>query len=211
MPKEAQRAWILGKERVLRPHPDGGVQLRFLSFVDRVDIGHYKPSVGEMCYGFAIATANELGDHETRDGLIERWEALQPSVVTDGARRYPCSTVSNLMLMIGRFGGERTFYDLVNNGAPDAVRRGPRLEEAPYPDALVASATNDGRALHLVLRPGGTGGRVRLGVGRLDPGGVYGMVGGVEQQVVADHEGRAVVHADLAGRTPLRIEPGEEW
>jgi hypothetical protein len=111
------------------------------------------------------------------------------------------------MLMVGRFGGERTFYDLVNHGAPAAVRRGPRLEEAPYPDALVASATNDGRALHLVLRPGGNGGRVRLGLGRLDPGGTYAVTGGVEREVVAGSDGRALVHADLSGRSVLRIEP----
>jgi hypothetical protein len=115
--------------------------------------------------------------------------------------------VGNLYSLVARFSRPSGTRELIGAGLPESWRRGPRLAEAAYPEALVAHAVTDGEALDLVLRPGAGPVRTTLLVDRLRPGRRYRSHGAVEDGIEADPDGRALVHADLDVRTVLRLEP----
>src|SRR6201993_4634702 len=102
------------------------------------------------------------------------------------------SAQANLGWVMSNCGRANAHYDRVKHGIPDAWARGPILDEADYPQVLVARAVTDGDALDLVLRPGECGGRRRLGLARLRPGATYTVRGGVENRIVAGADGTAV-------------------
>ena len=108
---------------------------------------------------------------------------------------------------LARVSRRHAWHDLIRVGIPDAWLRGPRLEEAPYPDALVARAVSDGRDLDLELRHGNGGGRVRLRLAGLTPGGSYAVAGAVEDTLMGDGEGEAIVSVDLDGRSRVTVVP----
>jgi hypothetical protein len=157
-----------------------------------------------------MAAAREMGDDEVCTALQTAVdERFEPTVV-DGARRYvKASTQANAMLLLGRFSRAGGFHDLVNGrpGAPYGAGAGPVLAEAPYPDVLVAKATNDGAALDLVLRPGGAGGRSELVLERLRPGASYAVRGAAADTVTADGDGRARLEVDLDDRVEVTVSP----
>jgi hypothetical protein len=109
--------------------------------------------------------------------------------------------------LLGRFGRHSAFRDLVNHGVPEAWQLGPRLNEAAYPDVLVARAVTDGVGLDLVLHPGAGPVRTTLGVDRLVPGRMYAAHGAGVDTVIADPTGRATVPIDLGARTEVRLSP----
>ena len=91
------------------------------------------------------------------------------------------------------------------SGAPEEWRTGPVLEDAAYPDVLVAKAVTDGTALDLVLVPGDGAVRTTIVLGRLRTGTTYRVsTGGT---VTAGPDGRAMLEVDLADRLTLRIYP----
>lgn len=99
-----------------------------------------------------------------------------------------------------------TMRDMVNTGLPASWRSGPILAEARYPDVIVTRAVSDGRALELVLRPGGTAAEVELGLDRLAAGTTYRVVG-TDQELTADAVGKARFRVQLPGRRELSIVP----
>ena len=60
------------------------------------------------------------------------------------------------------------------------------LDDAAYPDVLVASATETGGMLRAVLYPGTEPARRRLGFSGLRPDGRYACDGTEEGEVIAD-------------------------
>jgi hypothetical protein len=96
---------------------------------------------------------------------------------------------------------------MILDGPGQATLTGPILNDAPYPEVLVASARTDGRDLRLVLRPGDGAGRVRLGVERLRPGAEYAVTGGVATELIADADGKADLDVDLGGRVEVTLSP----
>jgi hypothetical protein len=92
---------------------------------------------------------------------------------------------------------------------PKAWMEGPILDGAAYPAVLVARAVSDGANLELVLHPGASGGRERLGISRLRPGAAYSVRGAVQDEVVASADGTADVDVNLDGRLEVVLAPKE--
>ncbi|MEX2555390.1 MAG: hypothetical protein WEB06_07155 [Actinomycetota bacterium] len=204
----AVRNWVLARDNAFTLDRDGLAVMKFLSPADRLDVGNYKPSIGYLVYAFGIAAAREMGDDEMADGLQRSLDVQGPAAsVEGGALRYPGSNAANVMLSPGRFGGRRAWHDLINYGTPEVIARGPVLADAPYPQVLVAMAVTDGSSIDLVLRPGDGAGRQPLLFERLAPSKTYAVVGGVEDRVTADAEGRAAIRIDLDGRKEVRLTP----
>lgn len=74
-----------------------------------------------------------------------------------------------------------------------------------YPEVLVGRAWSDGEGLELVLHPGTAGGRQRLTITDLQPGGRYAVTGALTDMLVAD--GQARFDIDLTGRTAVTLAP----
>jgi hypothetical protein len=85
--------------------------------------------------------------------------------------------------------------------------QGPILFQVPYPGVLVAKARSiTSRDLNLVLYPSAEGGRFRIGISRLQPGGRYTCS---EQNLTfaADETGHAELDVLVDGRTEMHMIP----
>jgi len=72
---------------------------------------------------------------------------------------------------------------------------------------LVARAVSDGNDLRLVLRPGAGPGRRTITVADLLPEQRYDVRGATVGEIVAGHDGRAVLDVDLDDRVEITITP----
>ena len=203
LPELAHRSWWLVRDGWLRV-ADGRVSTP-RGLVSRLDPGSYQ--VGADTFTLAVTTmaAREVGDEDVAMAA-EATIAEKPVETSNGAERVAgASGLANSYLNLGRFGRRSGLRDLVAYGPPPAWRTGPVLEDAAYPEVLVARAVTDGTALDLVLVPGDGAVRTTIALGRLRPGVTYRVNGG--RELTADHEGRALLEVDLDARTELRIHP----
>lgn len=203
MPDLAHRSWWLVRNGWLRV-TDGRVSTP-RGLVSRLDPGSYK--VGADTFTLAVTTmaAREVGDEEVAVAA-EATLADRPVEVQRGAERVAgASGLANSYLNLGRFGRPSGLRDLVAFGPPPSWRTGPVLEDAAYPDVLVAKAVTDGEALDLVLVPGDGAVRTTLALAQLRPAAAYLVSDG--RRLVADDDGRARLEVDLGSRMSLRIHP----
>ena len=92
---------------------------------------------------------------------------------------------------------------MITKGPPANVFKGPILEDAPFPDVLIAKAYSaDGEGLDLVLYPGKEAGKFDLGFSRLESGSSY-MLG--DAPAAADKDGKATFGVQVDGRTALKL------
>lgn len=206
LPEIAQRTWWLLREGWLRV--EGGRVSTPRSVVSRLDPGNYK--LGRDTFTLAVTTmaAREIGDEETALAAEATLAEREQVERRHGAERVAdASGLANSYLNLGRFGRRSGLRDLVAFGPPLEWREGPVLEQAAYPDVLVARAVSDGAALDLVLVPGNGAVRTRLGLGQLRPGASYDVAGARERFLTADAAGRAAVEVDLGGRLEVSITP----
>lgn len=88
---------------------------------------------------------------------------------------------------------------------PNALK-GPLLEQAPFPQVLVAKAYSvDGLGLDLVLYNGADPEVFELGFERLQPGGTYHLSTG--GRVTANKDGKASLSLRVDGRTQVILSP----
>lgn len=205
-PDLARRSYEIVRQTAFRTGADG-IEVDF-GLWDRIDFGNYRPSV-LASYAVLAGTAREHGDDETADALLARLDQTQPLVVEDGVGRYDGRSMgAHSTLYLARAGRTNGLHDTVRVGMPDPWLNGPVLDEATYPDVLVARAVSDGADLSLTLDPGRPGGlRTTIGAAQLRPGARYEVTGAVESEVVADPAGQARITVDLAGRTRVRLVP----
>ncbi|HWY23281.1 MAG TPA: hypothetical protein VNX47_00080, partial [Nevskia sp.] len=134
-----------------------------------------------------------------------------PGSLEDGVRLHPGTSNFAFASLLGLFAqGPGVRRSLHVRGTPAETLRGPMLMNAPYPEVLVLRAVNDGGVLSGTLRPGrpaATGGSYALELGQLRPGASYRCEGLHEAGLTADAQGRATVHAQLAGRQDFRVVP----
>lgn len=205
MPELAHRTWWLIRDGWLRIE-DGRVRTP-RSVVSRLDPGNYR--LGSDTFTLAVTTmaAREIGDEETALAA-EATIAERPVEERYGAERVAgASGLANSYLNLGRFGRRSGLRDLVAYGPPREWREGPVLDEAAYPDVLVARAVSDGTGLDLVLVPGAGPVRTRVGLAQLRPLASYDVRGARQETVTADQEGRAWLEVDLGARTEVRVSP----
>lgn len=81
------------------------------------------------------------------------------------------------------------------------------LDEAIYPDVLVAHASERDGMLRAVLYPGQASGWRDIGFSGLRPEGRYTCDGMQEPEIVADGAGAAKARVLLSGRSEIRLRP----
>ena len=206
LPDLAHRTWWLIRENWLQVE-DGRVRTP-RGLVSRLDPGNYQVRSDTFSLAVKTMAAREIGDEETALAAERTLAERERLEVENGAERFAdASGLANSYLNLGRFGRHNGLRDLVAFGPPRAWREGPVLDEAAYPDVLVAKAVSDGTALDLVLAPGAGPVRTTLRLAQLRPGASYDVEGGASEHLVADAEGRADVELDLGGRTAVRVRP----
>ncbi len=205
LPELARRSWEIVRHDLIRLQR-GQVELKVNGW-DKIDFGNYRRSL-LTTYALVAASAREMGDDEVADGLLARIDAEFESEVIGGVRHYKGGSVSaHAVIHAARILRGNGFHDLVSVGMPEPWRRGPLLQEASYPQVLVAGAVSDGQALFLRLAPGAGGGRFPLGLSQLRPGAEYRVIGGTETSLRADTQGCAKLHVDLDRMQDLRVVP----
>jgi hypothetical protein len=207
-PDLARSLWEIVRREWVRVPSSGPVEM-VLQGWDKIDTGNYK-RVPATAFAAISWAAVEMGDTELAERLTQDAEATLEPVTEHGVKRYAqASVLSNAAIFGGRAATPGAHRMRISSGVPAAWMEGPVLEGAAYPAVLVARAVSDGADLELVLRPGGGGGRERLGITRLRPGAAYAVRGAVQDEVVASAEGTVEIDVDLDGRLEVVLAPKE--
>jgi hypothetical protein len=202
----ANRTWAIVRREFLGLGDDGRPTIVQRGW-DKMDVGNYRPS-DVSAHVMCASAAREMGDDALADALQAVIDEQFDPVTTNGTTRYAAaSTFSNVGAMIGRFNRIGGWAQAVAEGPDPRVLVGPWLEEAPYPQVLVALADTDGSNLRLVLRPGAAPGRFEIGFAGLRPAVTYEVDGATTPEVVAGADGTARVTVDLAGRLEVQVRP----
>ncbi len=201
-PRLAQTYWEIGTSRMTANGPLGDYDV---PLVDAVDPGNYRPN-NSYFWAALMLSAREMGDEATYQAAAERM-AANGHEVESGVLTYRGSAYANLTAHAGRFGSEGTWHRFAW-GDP-ARQVGPYLDGVSYPDVLVARAVSDGRALDLVLKPGGRGSRQPAGLRGLVPNRRYrfNATGSPALELTADERGQVAIEIEVDGRTEVRLEP----
>jgi hypothetical protein len=205
-PDLARSLWEIVRKEWIHLPASGPVRMQLQGW-DKIDTGNYK-RVPATAFAAIRWAAVEMGDTELADRLAQDADAQLEPVTERGVRRYAkASVLSNAALFGAQAATPGAHRRRVSTGMPEAWMEGPVLHDARYPDVLVARAVSDGRNLELVLRPGSSAGRRRLGIARLRPGAAYTARGAVQDGVVASADGTAEIEVDLDGRLEVVLAP----
>lgn len=170
-----------------------------------MDVGNYKAGEGGIRGAFAAA-ASEFGDPKIAKELIRQLdEEFHPvKELPNGAlKNEGLSTLMQGAATRARIGGFQDWVNMITKGPEESVKRGPILDEVPYPEVLVAKCySHDGEGLDIVLYPGKGGGEFELGFIRLKAGAEYSLG---EDTKKADKNGTATFKVHIDGRTKLDL------
>jgi hypothetical protein len=170
-----------------------------------LDVGNYKAGEGGMRATFAAAAA-EFGDAKMAKELLRQLDEEYHPVkeMPSGAlKNQGLSTLMQGSATRARIGGFQDWVNMITKGPEESVKRGPILDEAPYPEVLVAKCySHDGEGLDMVLYPGKKSGVFKLGFIKLKAGTEYTL--GDETQR-ADQNGAATFKVRIEGRTKLDL------
>lgn len=192
-PEQAERLWQVLKQDFIARRPDGTLDFKLLPLGwDTRKPANFSfaqwPELNPLT--MVLWAALEMGDEEiiaaTRQSIDAQYNPGMADALTWTRRN--------------------TVRDMVTKGLPEAWKTGPLLADASYPEAVVTRAVSDGRALSLVLRPGGDPVTTRLGFARLVPGAVYRVVQ-TGEQLTADVQGKAALDVNLAARVQIDLVP----
>ena len=210
----ARRLWAVGRKELgmcLTTGSDGLPRLTFpmdqMPFLDKIDPGHYKPGV-LFAYVAVLMCAREFGDDELAEAALRSMDQDCGRTEQGGVLSFKKgSCLANVWGVEGRLMRTGDFRNSFTKGPPASALSGPMLEQAKYPDVLVAKAFSKGTDLELVLYPGAADGMQELGIGQLRPNQAYNVSGAGPTTLVADSTGAAKLTVALKGRTQVRIEP----
>ena len=213
-PPLAHRLWAVGRKELgmcMTKTTDGRNRLSFpkeiMPFLDKIDPGHYKPGV-LFAYVAVLICAREFGDAELAEAALNSMDLDCGKTVENGVLTYKKgSCLANVWGVEGRIMGAGDFRNSFVKGPPASALAGPMLEDAKYPETLVAKAFSDGNNLELVLYPGVTQGLQEIGIERLRAGQAYAVSGGMSDRIIAGSDGRARLQVSLSGRTRVFLEP----
>jgi hypothetical protein len=211
-PAKAWRQWAQARADLVHVvKPDAQGNMRLVLPGRGYDLGHYRPGHG-AAYSAIANTAREFGDYELAAAALRSLEADSAPTREGGVLRYTnASNASNGIAAQASVSRRDGYRNALVNGPPESVFRGPVLEDARYPDVLVAKAFSRGDDLELVLYNGGAPGPQTLGLERLKPHKRYSIrgVGADRMRFEADGAGRAQVSVVLDGRTAIHVQPAE--
>jgi hypothetical protein len=123
--------------------------------------------LGVHTHGMLALLAAELGDTETRDGLLEHADTVMRPTWKQGGlfyprcdelntERYMTCTMGNALLAAARITPKNGFYDLYNAPWTSAEINTPQVVGVSFPRTIITSAAYDQQTetLRVVLRPG---------------------------------------------------------
>lgn len=207
MPDLAQRTWeMVAREFLREDNHRFQVKTRWW---DKLDFGNYRRTQGHIFTRAMLThTAREMGDETTAIGIERELEQTSEVVRQHGARRFTgVSMMGNGIYAMARFGRASSMRNLILGNIPQAWKRGPRLAQVAYPDVLVARAVSDGARLDMVLKPGTVPVNTSLSIERLLPLQSYRVMGALNDNVVADASGCAIVDIALYDRLEISLAP----
>ena len=206
LPHIAHRNWAFSKNETIS-QKNGKTDLVNLVGADKLDPGNYKPGVGAMRALFATPAA-EFGDQDISVEMLRQLDEEYHPVVTTKTGSLKNKNLSTLWqgnALRARMSGFQDWVTMVKEDLPENVRNGPLLEEALFPDVLVAKAySHDGDSLDLVLYPGKEAGTFSLSFSRLRPGETYDLAG---KSATAGKKGEATLDVAIDGRTAVKLVP----
>jgi len=213
-PEISIRAYAVSKTDYIAFDSDGKMSFKGRQGADGLDPGNYQASNG-ILYAIALQASSEHGDTKVRNGILdlinEEKEFNRTLYLDEGAvpiiRYDGLSLLCKLQMLRGRIAFKGAWARTVSEPRRDVIKNGPILQEASYPEILVARAMSlNGKDLDLTLYNGTAPGPQRIGFERLQPGANY----AVEQtgdKFSADTKGNAKITVHLDGRTPVHIIP----
>lgn len=206
-PDRARALWAVAR-REIAPAVQQDAQGRpRLMLPAGIDFGNYRRG-NTGAYGGVLIGAREFGDDALAEAAQNALDAECGLSIEGGVRRYLSgSNRANIFAVMGKIVRTGDFGRTFSQGPAPEMLRGPVLEEASYPQVLVARAVSDGASLDLVLHPGAGDGLQAIGLAQLAPGRRYRVSGAAETEIVADAEGRAPLTVPLCGRTAIHVAP----
>jgi hypothetical protein len=200
-PAMARKSFAFHRRDTFRRGGDGELSLIPFPF----DHGSYSKNYVDTA-ALALFPANEMGDAEAAQAALRLLEEKATYTEEGGALRYDCSCEVNALLLQATVNTRNGWRRAVVDGPAKSTFSGPLLQEAPYPQVLVAKAFSHGEDLELVLYPGDGGGAQTLRLGRLVPGKRY-CVRETGFAFAAGGDGEAEIEVALSGRTAVTIAP----
>jgi hypothetical protein len=205
-PDSARLLWSVARKEIapaIHDGPDGKPRITLPG--KGLDTGNYKPG-HTTAFAAILVGAREFGDDRIAEAAQNSLDADCGRDVTDGVRRYTKgSNDANVYAALGQFMRTGDFRRSFAIGPTASCLTGPVLEEASYPDVMVARAWSDGTGLDLVLHPGRGAGAQPIGLARLTPGAAYHVTGAQEAEFTATADGTAKLSIPLSGRTEVKI------
>ncbi|KAF4341693.1 sugar transporter STL1 [Fusarium beomiforme] len=168
------------------------------------------PSTGQgPLRAFIAATATEFGDEKIRKEALDQLDNVYfpvEATKTGSLRNKGLSATTQVIALMARLVKQRDLANATLHGPSKEALSGPILEDAPFPEVLVAKAySEDAKKLDLVLYNGKEAGTFKLGFERLVPGQQYSISTG--GSVTANQAGKAVISAKINGRTHIILQP----
>ena len=214
-PELGARLWAVARRELgycIARDADGQDRLSIppsaLTRLETIDPGHYRRGA---LFGYASVAmcAREFGDDALAEAAIRAMDQDCGRVVEAGVARYTGgSGWANILAVDARLMRTGDFRRSFVEQPSAAALQGPLLDEAPYPQVLVAEARSAGDDLRLVLVPGAGPATPVLKFARLQPGRRYraeDTSGPLE--FCADPAGRAELRITLADRRTLHLMP----
>ncbi len=205
-PESAKELWAIARKEIapaIHAGPDGKPRITLPGA--GLDTGNYK-SGHTTAFAAIMMGAAEFGDTAIVEAAKNSLDADCGREVKDGVLRYTKgSNDANVYAALAQLMRTGDFRRSFAEGPPKSCLTGPVLEEANYPDVLVARAFSDGTGLELVLHPGRENGDQQIGLARLQPGARYQVTGATLSEVTASAQGTATLTISLSGRTEVTL------
>lgn len=179
----------------------GQIDIQNLKGADTLDPGNYKAGKGTI-FAITAEAAGEFGDSKIRDQCLAELDKLYPvfTTTTGALKNHGLSTLVQGTALRARLIQYQDWTTMTTSSPTVNALEGPLLDEAAFPEVLVAKAYSpDGKSLELVLYNGKLAGKFQLGFARLVSGRKYTLGNG--QSAVADMHGKATLEIFIDGRT----------
>lgn len=207
LPHLAHRNWAMIRTEFLK-YKNGVLTIDGLKGADKMDPGNYRAGEGPL-RAFLAATAAEFGDEAVRKQALDQLDGkyFPVEATSSGSlRNKGLSATTQVIALMARMLKHRDLANATLHGPSQEALNGPLLEEAPFPQVLVAKAySSDAKGLDLVLYNGQESGTFQLGFERLVPGTSYSLSTG--GSMTADAAGKATTKVAIDGRTQVIVKP----
>ncbi|CAI6099200.1 unnamed protein product [Clonostachys chloroleuca] len=172
LPHLAHRNWAIIRKEFIKYDKSGQLQVLNLKGADKMDPGSYRAGEGPL-RAFIAGAAAEFGDEKIRKEALDQLDHVYfPVETTKTGAQYNkgLSATSQHIALMARLVRNRDLANATLHGPSKEALEGPLLEEAPFPDVLVAKAySHDGSNLDLVLYNGNEPGVLSSGLTGCSP------------------------------------------